>query len=103
MSETLWGLAAYLSERLSFEFDCCQQWWQFSFFKMANQKHLYLFPTRFQANTELVKAVSFSSVIHGAQGRAAHYLLKAALGFIHAAELLLKGEPSQSYLNEKLA
>jgi hypothetical protein len=31
---------------------------------------------------ELVEAVSFSSVIHGAQGRAAHYLLKAALSFI---------------------
>jgi hypothetical protein len=52
---------------------------------------------------ELVEAVSFSSAIHGVQGRAAHYLLKAALSFIHAAELLLKAEQSQSYLNEKLA
>jgi hypothetical protein len=52
---------------------------------------------------ERIEAVSFSGVIHSTQGCAAHYFLKAALGFIHAAKLLLKVESSQSYLNEKLA
>jgi hypothetical protein len=31
-----------------------------------------------------------------------HYLLKAAAAFLHTAELLLKGESNQTYLNEKL-
>lgn len=55
------------------------------------------------SRAELVEGISISSAIHGAKGRAAHHLLKAAVGFIHAAELLLKAESSQSYLNEKLA
>jgi hypothetical protein len=52
--------------------------------------------------TELAKVISISSATHGTKGRAAHYLLKAATAFLHTAELLLKGENNQTYLNEKL-
>ena len=51
---------------------------------------------------ELLEVVAVSSAIHGTKGRAAHYLLKAAAAFLHTAELLLKGENNQAYLNEKL-
>jgi hypothetical protein len=52
--------------------------------------------------TELAGGISVSSAIHGTKGRAAHHLLKAAAAFLHTAELLLKGENNQAYLNEKL-
>jgi hypothetical protein len=52
--------------------------------------------------TDLAGGISVSSAIHGTKGRAAHYLLKAAAAFLHTAELLLKGENNQTYLNEKM-
>ena len=52
--------------------------------------------------TELAGGISVSSAIHGTKGRAAHYLLKVVVAFLHTAELLLKGENNQSYVNEKL-
>ena len=52
--------------------------------------------------TELAGGIAVSSALHGTKGRAAHYLLKAAAAFLHTAELLLKGESNQTYLNEKL-
>ena len=50
----------------------------------------------------VLDAVSLSSAIHGKRGRVAHHLLKAASALLHTAELMLNGESSQSYIDEKL-
>ena len=50
----------------------------------------------------VLNAVSLSSAIHGKRGRAAHHLLKAVSALLRTAELMLNGESSQSYIDEKL-
>ena len=50
----------------------------------------------------VLNAVSLSSAIHSKRGRVAHHLLKAASALLHTVDLILNGESSQSYIDEKL-